>query len=392
MPTPTPQEPQELDQQGIDSLTGFVEDYVSAGLGDLNYAVTELPQFLADDSPVTTAALFPRSVLRSACRNYARGGGPQNLPGFDAAWGGICGPYLESIGEEPDSGSLAPPFTGGQCPINYLVWGQIDGTDLQIGGLTPINMVGPLRPAGRRDVPAPGQPFSDSMRTFFDFNTGNGLQSVGVPWRLSFPSSRTYRVDPQGQADNCGNPPTEYKPPSVKPGLPPLTPEPIDIPGIGPTPISVEFNPQGQIVVNLPDVGIEVPVDAPIDISLGGDGEPGGGGEAPPPGDVGQPGSPALSDPGGETEGTAPEGSVLVGIRCEILAFPDSRNKYTSEVFRGAYYAYMGVPGLLDLDFGGAMVRQDQFLFAEKENLTSWRVSANTNYVIRTTPYYRSVE
>lgn len=381
-----------LTEAGIDSITEAVTGYVSAGLQDFAFAATDLPNFLADTSPIVAAGQPTRQILRAACRSYARGGGPQNLPGFDGVWGGLCQPYLDSINESPTGGSLEPPFTGGQCAQGYLVWGQIDGTDIQIGGLTPVNMVGPLRPTGRRDVPAPGQPFSDSMRTFFDFDTGSGPASVGVPWRLSFPSSRTYRVDAQGQSDNCGNPPVEYDPPRIKPGLPTLPPTPVDFPGVGPINIDVGFDPQGNLTVNLPDIGVEVPIEVPFDISIGEGGDDGGGPAAPPPGDVGDPGQPQEPGPGGEAAGEAPEGSVLTGVRVQVLGIPNSRNKYTEDVYRGAYYVYMGVPGLLDLDFGGAMVRTDQFFFAELLNLTSWRVSANTGWSIRATPYFRSAE
>lgn len=392
MPSPTPQEPSALTEAAKDSLLGHVADLVASGLAESYYAGTDFPGFLADPNPTLAHTAPLKSITRLACRSYARGGGPQNLPGFDAAWGGICGPYLESIGEEPNGGSLAPPFEGGQCPTNYIGRVFLGSTEIQQGGGAPRTLTGPLGGVTKTET-VTNQPAAGGVRVTWTFGNNGANNFLSIQYVPGFtPEPRFTLETADGSPDSCGNPPAEYTPPSAKPGLPPVPPEPVEFPGIGPTPISVEFNPQGQIVVNLPDVGVEVPIDAPIDISLGGDGDGGGGGEAPPPGDVGEPGSPALSQPGGETEGDAPEGSVLVGLHCEILAFPDSRNKYTSEVFRGAYYAYMGVPGLLDLDPGGAMVRTSQFLFAEKENLTSWRVSANTGYVIRTTPYYRSAE
>jgi len=394
MPSNNP--PADLTEEGQNSLTGFVESYVQSGLADLNYAVTDLPGFLADPEPVTTAALFPRTVLRGACRSYARGGGPQNLPGFDAVWGGICEPYLDSLGETPTDGSLSRPFAGGQCEgVRYRV--TVSANSISTAGDTiepptitthggGIGYPGPIR-----GVEGVGAPAFQAIRLFYgagqfeDVRSGSCQQ--GCFRNIKIVSVQ--RVD--GQPDDCGSVPPVYDPPNPKPGLPSVPSEPVRIPGIGPVNIDVGFDPSGNIVVNLPDLGIEVPVEVPIDIGLGGGDEPGGG-AGPPPGDVGSPGSPAITDPGGAAEGVAPEGSVLTGLRCQILAFPDSRNKYTDEVYRGAYYAYMGVPGLLDLDFGGAMVREDQFLLAEKENLTAWRVRANTNYVIRTTPYYRSVE
>lgn len=404
MPVPEGTEPQTLGDAGIDSLTGFVEDYVTAGLGDLNYAVTDLPGFLADEAPVTTAALFPRTVLRGACRSYARGSGPQNLPGFDAAWGGICEPYLESIGENPTPGSIARPYTGGQCPANYTVEvrGNINVIDCNTGNTFdagpafngragirgPISGLRLALTGGGACGPTSSQVVGiDGNGTPFSFP---GLNGVNQSSRVSYTGVTFTLIREDGQPDSCGDPPPLYDPPKVRPGLPPLPPTtPVDIPGIGPVDIGVEFSPSGEIVVSLPEVGVEVNLPNPFDgqdDSEGGDGGPADG----PPGDVGEPGSPELTGEGGEAEGEAPEGSVLTGLRVELLSFPGSRTKYTEEVYRGAYYVYMGVPGLLDLDFGGAMVRLDQFFFAEKDNLTRWRVSANTGYSTRVTPYYRS--
>lgn len=393
---PTSQGSSPLTNAGVNSLTGLLEDYVRGGLGDFVFAATDLPGFLADTSPVVAAAQPTRQIVRAACRSYARGFGPQNLPGFDAVWGGICQPYLDSIGESPQQGGLARPFSGGQCPgVLYNITttfqnpqtGEVTGVD-QRQGLGPIS----VRSGGNQ---APGSPCQNGTKYF----PGKELVIQGIP-RISwdglcgnFSSLRSISVVPaDGSPDECGDPPPDYQPPQVRPGLPSLPPTPVDIPGIGPVNIDVGFNPDGSLTVNLPDVGIEVPIEDPF--GFGGDGAGGGGGGTPPPppGDVGEPGQPATTAEGGEAEGEAPPGSVLVGVRVEILTVPSNRNRYTSEVYRGAYYVYMGVPGLLDLDPAGAMVRTDQFIFAEKENLTAWRVRANSKYVIRVTPYYRSVE
>lgn len=392
MPVPEGEPNQELSDQGIDSLTGFVEDYVSAGLGDLNYAVTDLPNFLADTAPVTTAALFPKTVLRQACRSYARGGGPQNLPGFDVVWGGICEPFLDSIDESPTPGSVGPPFTGGQCVgVQYRIefsYTNDQGNRQSIEQIVGAPLVGVYTEPRPNNGPTVGYVLRNADGTTTRFLQA-GLQDTGIP---PAPSVRVLRRE-DNLPDNCGNPPSEFDPPRVRPGLPPLPPTiPIDVPGLGPVNVGVTFSPSGQVNVSLPDIGIEVPIDAPFSFDGGGgDGEPGGGGGVPP-GDVGEPGTPEVVGDGGEAEGTAPEGSVLVGVRVQITAFPPSRTKYTDDVFRGAYYCYMGTPGLLDLDFGGAMVRLDQFLLAEKDWLTSWRVSANTGYELVVTPYYREVE
>lgn len=392
MPVPEGEAPQTLEEAGIDSLTGLIEDGFNQAVRDIWDFGTDLPGFVAREGPESPPAALVKPILRAACRSYARGGGPQNLPGFDGAWGGICQPYLEDIGEAPIPGTgISRPFSGGQCPgkVYNINWSWSAGSFNS--GPQSAQRPGPLT-------------FSRAGTGSLDCGPGGGtynvftLLSQGTPISLAAgcgASLTSLSVTPVDGVDECGDPPPEYDPPKVKPGLPSVPSFPVDIPGVGPVNVDVTFDPDGTVNVNLPDVGIEIPIEDPFGLNDDDDsGEPDGPASPSdgPPGDVGDPGTPALTEPGGEAEGVAPEGAVLTGIRCQILAFPDSRNKYTDEVYRGAYYAYMGVPGLLDLDFGGAMVREDQFLFAEKDNLTAWRVRANTNYVIRTTPYYRSVE
>lgn len=399
MPAPEGTLGQRLTDAGKDGLVDLTIGYVTAGLGDFLYATTDLPQFLADPNPPVIAAQPLKQITRAACRSYARGGGPQNLPGFDAVWGGICDPYLKSIGEDPTPGSLARPFNGGQCPVRYFVqatW-QNRNTSGELGApqnqnvTSPLGRPGPIVSLTREGVPGSWQ-LVLTHGTDATFTSPRSVVRSSTSTNSSFENiaiTSVTRVD--GLADSCGNPPPNYNPPKIRPGLPTLPPTtPVDFPGIGPVGVDVTFDPDGTININLPDIGVEVGIEDPF--GLGGDDSGGGAPPGPPPGDVGSPGSPVAVGPGGDAEGEAPPGSVLVGLRVQITAFPPSRNKYTDTVFRGAYYAYMGVPGLLDLDFGGSMVRADQFLFAEKDNLTSWRVSANTGYELITTPYYREVE
>lgn len=391
MPAPEGSLRETLTDAAKDGLLDLAAEYVTAGLGDFLYATTELPQFLADESPVTAPAVPLKEITRLACRAYARGGGPQNLPGFDAAWGGICGPYLDSIGEAPLPGEgVSAPFSGGQCPgVNYKIDWSWSAPGFNSGPQT-ANRTGPLgfsrAGTGSLDCGSSGATYNVYTMTE---GTGNNPVSLAAGCGAELNGLTVTRLD--GLPDDCGGPPVEYDPPKVKPGLPTLPPStPIDFPGVGPIGVDITFDPDGTINVNLPDIGVEVGIEDPFGLSDdGGDEAPPGG---PPPGDVGEPGSPVGVGAGGEEEGQAPEGSVLVGLRVQIVTVPDSRTRYTPEVLRGAYYAYMGVPGLLDLDFGGSMVRQDQFLFAEKENLTNWRIKANNGYELITTPYYRQVE
>lgn len=393
---PVPENPQQLNGPVVDSLTGLVEDYVTAGLNDFLYATTDLPEFLADPNPVTAPALPLKEITRAACRSYARGGGPQNLPGFAGAWGSICEPYLDSIGENPEDGSLGIPFAGGQCTgTNYRVNGT--ATIFPNPDCVPTTNnysathAGPIR--GFRTIKSTTFPSNPCVkagnRVIMTHGPDNNIQEVtvaGATYGARFSVTSIVRVS--GNADTCGNPAPVYDPPKGKPGLPPVPPQPIRFPGIGPVNTTVNFNNNGDLVVNLPDVGVSVEVPDPF-----GGGEPTGGGEGgPPPGDVGSPGAGGDAGAGDDVEGEAPAGRVLTGVRVQLLTVPQERKKYTNEVYRGAYYVYMGVPGLLDHDPAGAMVTADQFIFAEKDNLTAWRVRANTGYTIRVTPYYREVE
>lgn len=392
MPAPESSAPETLTEAGRDSLIGFVSDAITQTFDDTVYQITDLPGFVADTNPVGPFANASRQAARLVCRSYARGGGPQNLPGFDAAWGGICGPYLDSIGESPSPGSLDLPFRGGQCEIPYFVQYSYNtvNTDGSPGStFTPEAgpILGPIRGIERRGAPGSYTAVITS---------GNGVESVvnsssAPQGGLENLKITQFFVSGGGSGPDCGDPPPIYDPPRIRPGLPVVGPQPIDLPGVGPVPIEITFNPDGTLNVNLPDVNADFDIPVDIGLELGGGGD-GGGGNGPPPGDVGDPGVPSDTGAGGEADGEAPEGQVLTGLRVEILAFPNSRTKYTEEVYRGAYYVYMGVPGLLDLDFGGAMVRADQFFLAEKENLTSWRVSANDGYSTRVTPYYRTPE
>jgi hypothetical protein len=52
----------------------------------------------------------------------------------------------------------------------------------------------------------------------------------------------------------------------------------------------------------------------------------------------------------------------------------------------------MGGPEGLDQDYAGSMLSDGQFVFAEQDNLTRWRVAANIGYSWSVTPYYREVK
>ena len=406
MPSNTPEF--SLTESAKDGLVGFLEDVTYEGLSQSYAAATDYPGFVASNEPVLNHLAPARAITRAACRRWARGGGPQNLPGFDGAWAGICTPYLDSIAENPGSGLISPPFTGGQCPIGYTVSSGnytlrrircSDGAVLFSGaGVVRgrANVLGPIKAITAVQTQSSNCGAKEIILRVTNGN--NTVLDVGV---LAGPGSNTERFEIVGLAptvtpsngapDTCGNPAPTYKPPKIPTGLPPLTPQPITIPGIGPVSVDVTFSPTGGLVINLPDIGVDVELPNPFE-KPGAPSEPSVPDPGPPPGDVGQPGAPSTTGEGGEVEGEAPAGSVLVGVRVEVLTLPPNPSRYTEEVYRGAYYVYMGVPGLLDLDPAGSMVRLDQFIFAEQPNLTAWRVRANSRYIVRATPYYRSAE
>jgi hypothetical protein len=80
---------------------------------------------------------------------------------------------------------------------------------------------------------------------------------------------------------------------------------------------------------------------------------------------------------------------MLWGLRIGVLEAPSSARQYAPGVYRGACYVYMGDSDGLDHDPAGAMLRDGQFVLAERDYLTRWRVAANPGYNLRVTPYYK---
>lgn len=384
-------------------------DLVRRGLDILRNAENAVsgrdPNYLRDAQPEDIFEALPLAGARQGCRRYADKGGDYSSARA-ARMERACRPYLDSIdyGAPP---TIEKPFTGGQCPVGYLAryetrnrvstqfncgeWSEwTEQTGLLPASVLPTGPIGGVSPV-REFGSFPG---NTNASISYQIQAANGtyfLNLGGTTGRLYFTTcgeSWEYRnlrfeaVEPLD--DECGIIPPIFTPPGQPVG--------------GPGPRIEPFNPRPGINV---DIGVEVNPDFTIDIDFGtgpitidpfGDGDPGGGTGGPPPGDIGSPGGGGDTGLGGEDEGEAPPGSVLTGVRVQILEFPESRNKFTDTVFRGAYYAYLGVPGLLDHDPAGAMALADQFIFAEKDNLTAYRVSANTGYNLRVTPYYREVE
>lgn len=384
------------------------EDAIETVAGTALDVFTDRPGFVASNDPVNPLSAAVRAVTRLNCRRWAaadKSGFSSRVNAYNST---VCTPYLDSIGETPNEGSAGPPFTGGQCNLVYIFEISGHNTTTGVAFTQKGKSWGPIRGASSR--------VEGGINRFYVTSGGNPIESAlcsgsnGSPGPVQsrqFGGSRNSAqivtgisiVQVCSGTDTCGNPPPEIRPPS-NPVPPPSVPPgvTVSIPGIGPITVNVDLDPDGDPVFRIPSIGVD------IGVELGGGSDPvSGPGTGPPPGDVGSPGTPVETGPGGsgpdgstgpgagEAEGVAPEGSELVGLRMELLAEPPSRTKYTDMVRRGAVYVYMGVPGLLDHDPAGAMITDDQFIFAEREGLTAWRVRANKGYSFRTTPYYREV-
>lgn len=398
--------PSQLTELGKKNLEDYLKLAVTSTLDQSLDFARDTPGFIASTAPVIPAYGVARAVARQACRQWSRGQGIPSLPGFDAAWGGLCDPYLSGIGEKPVSGSIAPPFTGGQCAgVLYRLSGSIRysvrncnsgevfpqnpeqvSTDIQYIG--PIVSISPEYSGSSACGPNQfvfrvihdGGLRSDT--TFFRVNPVNSLLAA------SFSGGATDATNSPGA---CGNPPPFYDPPNIPGGLPPLAPVVVDVPGIGPVAVDVSFNPDGSINVELPDLGIDLDIPNPFAVD---DGEGGGGGGAGDTTNPGSPGGGGDTGDGGEAEGEAEDGEELVGLLVEVLGTPPGANVFdnnSSTVYRGVGYVRMGYPGRLGVDITGGTVLSPQFFHAQQRGLTAWAVNANVGFNIRTTPYYREI-
>jgi len=350
------------------------------------------------DGPSTGLPGFIRDGYRKRCDQFA------NLPpwarllgnGPSGALDRVCTPYWDdNAWDGPEVSPL--PFTGGQCDGEiYLVqWTYETGDEEEPETRTVYSKAyGPIGGAseGENSAGAPGA----------GLTTRGGLNRTGTPYGcgglfLVTLGASQYRqfvnagrnpaivsVSPCG-LDNCGNPPQ----PPPRPGPnPPPDPGPTD----GPEPTDDPDNPDGPPIVPLPPYDDPIYGPTPITGPTGPTGPPGGGPTPPPPGDIGDPDDSSDTGEGGDASGNGGEGEILVGIKIDVLDSPPKARQYVEGVFRGACYIYMGVEGNLDQDYGGSMLKDGQFFFAEKDNLTHWLVSANNGYNFRVTPYYREVQ
>lgn len=351
--------------------------------------------FIASEDPAPIFQRPAKQLARAACRSWARQQGPSVNPAADQLYGSACGPYLESIGENPTDGELGLPFEGGQCAGTYyfVLMRFYNPTTGAVSGENTFEGFGPVSigVSGNQE-PGPG----NSCLTGQQYYPGRDLRFNGTP-RVSFGGGCAVRktwevvsITPRGdEPNNCGNPEPIYERPRRPINLPPIIPILVNLTGIGELNVNVEVNLDGSITVESPTLNVEVNLPPPGGGDGGGGG--GGGGDVPPPG---TPGPPADTGDGGAAEGEAPEGQELVGLRVEVLESPIGVNTYDRvavTVYRGIGYVRMGYPGRLALDMGGAAVISPQFFFAPVRGLTNWEVRANNGFINRVTPFYREL-
>lgn len=399
-----PTTPTTLTGQGRQTLLRFVDQVFSDWLDQSYRATTDFPGYIRDADSPPPFLLLPVGLTRQTCRRWARGDALVRGPGFDAAWGAICNPYLDSIGEDPSDGSLAPPFTGGQCVGGYGVEGTYTSTCTNPAGQT-LNWSG----AGVVQGPIQGvQIVNDSFRVV---GSGNSFVNCNVAFtslvlanagpgkpvacsQLQSASQgaenvRITRLFPIGFPDNCGDPPPDYLPPQTPTGLPPLSPIPINVPGIGPVDFQVDFDADGNIEVCFPDLDFCTTIANPF----GPDATPGG--TDPTINDPGTPGTPEEPGAGELAEGTVEEDEELVGVLVELIANPPNANRFqniSAQVFRGIGYVRMGWPGRLGVDVSASTVEFPQFFHAQQRGLKAWAVRPNVGFRLRSTPYTRTIE
>jgi len=206
-------------------------------------------------------------------------------------------------------------------------------------------------------------------RDYFDGCTNNPAEFRNVVFTRS-----------SGGPDICGNPTGLITPPNT-PNLAPVgNTISITIPGYGPVTATVSIQPDETIEVCIVELAVCFTLDLGEKTS--------GDNSTPDPGDIGEPSEELSTGTDGETSGEAPEGTVLGGLKVTITSTPNEPSTFSGDVFRGVGYVYMGVPGNLALHFGAATMLSTQFFFPDKQNLTAWKVVANSGYNLSVIPYY----
>lgn len=300
----------------------------------------------------------------------------------------LCKPYWDSEGYDAPVSTL--PFEGGQCEDGYTFVIKSQG-NVGIGADVFANRFtrGPItgfrvENVGGRTI---GYVTSNSINVT---SCGAIPPAQGMMERQWFDVLERPREVPftaevlsvcPGGSNNCGDPDGVLGPGTNPP------PTPTFPPGQEPG-----FDPDGQPFFFVPPVDSPIGGD-PIDVPEQTDPDPSSPIDDTPT-DPGEPGDPEETVPGGESSGCAPEGSELTGVFVEIIEFPENAARFQNnqrQPFRGAGYIAMGWPALLGVDVSGGVINLEQFFHAQQRGITCWRVTANTGFELRCTPYYREL-
>lgn len=301
----------------------------------------DLAAAIADPPPTRPYERAVGEFGRQVCDRWSAAAdpGPGGYPGLV---GTVCGPYLEGLGYSQPV-EAPPPFTGGQCPVEYFTQYARPGAPTNWLSTSPDRLQGPISTATVVNS-GPGPSGTTAWQVTF---TGANGSSFGASNNNDGPPgiiTRVVRVD--GQADNCGDPESPgFEPgpnPAPDPGpLPPDSGPDIDIRG---NPILV-LPPNFSINPNF-DIGFNVD-----EIRFGG----GGGGlsdEPPAPGEE----LPGPNDGAGGADdefGPPPDGERWCGVCIKI-----SQRPIGSGLIVGSdpYDVYPTVVGNARLLFAGSTI------------------------------------
>jgi hypothetical protein len=367
------------DRQGMADLIGDLVRRTFLPDAGVTLGGQPVRDFLAGSAPSNPWSAVQYNAGREACRRWAAGKGSGILPSREAFMRDTCTPFIESEYGPVGDASADPPFPGGQCTFAY----QIRGNDGTGAFFIPGTINGPLTEVSQTlTVPiGSGVAGTGTFRIratnaaggtiFNDVNTFNPSGFGPVP------------IPVGGGPDTCGDLPGEWDPGAPVTGIP--GPAPIPPPPGMPWPfpgVDITVNPDGTIGIDFGDDTPPETVDPGVEPSC-----PVG----PPPGG-GTPATPVETEPGVPAEDEAPPGEMLWGLKVNILETPENPNVYAPGVYRAVCYIYMGDDDGLDHDPAGAMMTDGQFVLAERDYLTKFRVAANIGYKLSVTPYYKPME
>jgi len=186
------------------------------------------------------------------------------------ALGGFC-----PVPGGPLPPPAAPPFSGGQCPVQYRI--NIQGIQVRLSDCAEVpvsfrtgTVTGPVSsiklgsPTGALSCDPSKQGFLQIQATTATFTNGNLNQAPG-----GFRWTEISEIDFErvgGGPDDCGDPPPVGPPGSPPPSdpRPPGTTININLPDVGP--VDVTFSPVVGIVYADIDGSIKVPVDIDVNI------------------------------------------------------------------------------------------------------------------------------